>query len=121
MNELFFNIFFPFQLQFLDTSIFVLSLVFLEEILVVLPVIDPPVLQMLEQLKLVEKNPIGGCRLSSQGRRDLNRIACQNLDMCNTDFYIQLLSTITKKMCFCEENPIFGLTHTHDTPCVFFR
>ena len=71
MNELFFNIFFPFQLQFLDTSIFVLPLVFPEEILVVLPV-----LQMLEQLKLVEKNPIGGCRLSSQGRQDLNRIAC---------------------------------------------
>ena len=34
-------------------------------------------LQNLEQLKLVEKDPNGGRRLSSQGRRDLDRIAAQ--------------------------------------------
>merc|ERR1712038_1229027 len=34
-------------------------------------------LQTLEQLKLVEKDPNGGRRLSSQGRRDLDRIAAQ--------------------------------------------
>merc|ERR1719273_2224259 len=34
-------------------------------------------LQSLEQLKLVEKDPNGGRRLSSQGRRDLDRIAAQ--------------------------------------------
>ena len=34
-------------------------------------------LQSLESLKLVEKDPNGGRRLSSQGRRDLDRIAAQ--------------------------------------------
>ena len=34
-------------------------------------------LQSLEALKLVEKDPNGGRRLSSQGRRDLDRIAAQ--------------------------------------------
>merc|ERR1712107_864908 len=34
-------------------------------------------LQTLESLKLVEKDPNGGRRLSSQGRRDLDRIAAQ--------------------------------------------
>merc|ERR1712121_486532 len=34
-------------------------------------------LQNLEQLKLVEKDPNGGRRLSSQGRRDLDRIPAQ--------------------------------------------
>merc|ERR1712080_411183 len=34
-------------------------------------------LQALEQLKLVEKDPNGGRRLTSQGRRDLDRIAAQ--------------------------------------------
>ena len=34
-------------------------------------------LQTLEQLKLVEKDPNGGRRLTSQGRRDLDRIAAQ--------------------------------------------
>merc|ERR1712241_782515 len=34
-------------------------------------------LQTLEQLKLVEKDPNGGRRLSSQGRRDMDRIAAQ--------------------------------------------
>merc|ERR1711997_1236437 len=34
-------------------------------------------LQNLEQLKLVEKDPNGGRRLTSQGRRDLDRIAAQ--------------------------------------------
>merc|ERR1712010_127903 len=34
-------------------------------------------LQALEQLKLVEKDSNGGRRLSSQGRRDLDRIAAQ--------------------------------------------
>merc|ERR1712213_196290 len=34
-------------------------------------------LQNLEQLKLVEKDPNGGRRMSSQGRRDLDRIAAQ--------------------------------------------
>jgi small subunit ribosomal protein S19e len=36
-------------------------------------------LQTLEQLKLVEKDPNGGRRLTSQGRRDLDRIAAQVL------------------------------------------
>ncbi|CAI9737776.1 ribosomal S19 [Octopus vulgaris] len=35
------------------------------------------VLQALENLKLVEKDPNGGRRLTSQGRRDLDRIASQ--------------------------------------------
>merc|ERR1711976_238147 len=35
------------------------------------------VLQTLEGLKLVEKDPNGGRRLTSQGRRDLDRIASQ--------------------------------------------
>merc|ERR1739842_197027 len=39
--------------------------------------IAPKGLQNLEQLKLVEKDPNGGRRLSSQGRRDLDRIAAQ--------------------------------------------
>ena len=34
-------------------------------------------LQTLEQLKIVEKDPNGGRRLTSQGRRDLDRIAAQ--------------------------------------------
>ena len=34
-------------------------------------------LQSLEGLKLVEKDPNGGRRLTSQGRRDLDRIAAQ--------------------------------------------
>ena len=34
-------------------------------------------LQTLEQLKMVEKDPNGGRRLTSQGRRDLDRIAAQ--------------------------------------------
>merc|ERR1711974_248014 len=34
-------------------------------------------LQTLEKLKLVEKDPNGGRRLSSQGQRDLDRIANQ--------------------------------------------
>merc|ERR1711996_219611 len=34
-------------------------------------------LQNLEALKLVEKDPNGGRRLTSQGRRDLDRIAAQ--------------------------------------------
>merc|ERR1712227_722181 len=34
-------------------------------------------LQTLEQLKMVEKDPNGGRRLSSQGRRDMDRIAAQ--------------------------------------------
>lgn len=34
-------------------------------------------LQTLEQLKLVEKDPNGGRRLTAQGRRDLDRIAAQ--------------------------------------------
>ncbi|KAL4229157.1 40S ribosomal protein S19 [Mactra antiquata] len=34
-------------------------------------------LKSLEQLKLVEKDPNGGRRLTSQGRRDLDRIAAQ--------------------------------------------
>jgi small subunit ribosomal protein S19e len=34
-------------------------------------------LQTLEQLKLVEKDPNGGRRMSPQGRRDLDRIAAQ--------------------------------------------
>ena len=34
-------------------------------------------LQTLESLKWVEKDPTGGRRLSSQGRRDLDRIAAQ--------------------------------------------
>ena len=34
-------------------------------------------LQTLEQLKWVEKDPNGGRRLTSQGRRDLDRIAAQ--------------------------------------------
>ena len=34
-------------------------------------------LQSLESLKLVEKDPNGGRRLTSQGRRDLDRIAAQ--------------------------------------------
>ena len=34
-------------------------------------------LQALESLKLVEKDPNGGRRLTSQGRRDLDRIAAQ--------------------------------------------
>lgn len=34
-------------------------------------------LQTLESLKLVEKDPNGGRRLTSQGRRDLDRIAAQ--------------------------------------------
>merc|ERR1712077_29098 len=40
-------------------------------------VIARKALQTLEQLKLVEKDPNGGRRLSSQGRRDLDRIAAQ--------------------------------------------
>ncbi len=35
------------------------------------------VMQSLEGLKLVEKDPNGGRRLTSQGRRDLDRIASQ--------------------------------------------
>lgn len=35
------------------------------------------VLQSLEEMKLVEKDPNGGRKLSSQGRRDLDRIAAQ--------------------------------------------
>ena len=34
-------------------------------------------LQALEQLKLVEKDSNGGRKLTSQGRRDLDRIAAQ--------------------------------------------
>jgi small subunit ribosomal protein S19e len=34
-------------------------------------------LQTLEQLKWVEKDPSGGRKLTSQGRRDLDRIAAQ--------------------------------------------
>merc|ERR1739846_294695 len=34
-------------------------------------------LQTLEQLKMVEKDPNGGRRLSSQGRRDMDRISAQ--------------------------------------------
>ena len=34
-------------------------------------------LQALEQLKLVEKDANGGRKMSSQGRRDLDRIAAQ--------------------------------------------
>jgi len=34
-------------------------------------------LQALESLKLVEKDPNGGRKMSSQGRRDLDRIAAQ--------------------------------------------
>nr|CAJ17209.1 ribosomal protein S19e [Eucinetus sp. APV-2005] len=34
-------------------------------------------LQSLEQLKLIEKHPEGGRRITSQGRRDLDRIAAQ--------------------------------------------
>jgi small subunit ribosomal protein S19e len=34
-------------------------------------------LQTLESLKMVEKDPNGGRRLTSQGRRDLDRIAAQ--------------------------------------------
>ena len=34
-------------------------------------------LQTLEQLKLVEKDPNGGRRMTSQGKRDLDRIAAQ--------------------------------------------
>ncbi len=34
-------------------------------------------LQSLEQMKLIEKDPNGGRRLSSQGRRDMDRIAAQ--------------------------------------------
>ena len=34
-------------------------------------------LQTLEQLKMVEKDPNGGRRITSQGRRDLDRIAAQ--------------------------------------------
>ena len=34
-------------------------------------------LQTLEAMKWVEKDPNGGRRLSSQGRRDLDRIAAQ--------------------------------------------
>lgn len=34
-------------------------------------------LQSLEQLKLIEKAPLGGRKLTSQGRRDLDRIAAQ--------------------------------------------
>ena len=36
-------------------------------------------LQNLEALKLVEKDPNGGRKMSSQGRRDLDRIAAQVL------------------------------------------
>lgn len=39
--------------------------------------IQRKVLQGLESLKIVEKDPSGGRRLSSQGRRDLDRIAAQ--------------------------------------------
>ena len=35
------------------------------------------VLQSLEQLKLIEKAPNGGRKMTSQGRRDLDRIAAQ--------------------------------------------
>ncbi|XP_060692874.1 small ribosomal subunit protein eS19-like [Hemiscyllium ocellatum] len=35
------------------------------------------VLQALEGLKMVEKDPNGGCRLTLQGQRDLDRIAGQ--------------------------------------------
>jgi small subunit ribosomal protein S19e len=34
-------------------------------------------LQTLESVKMVEKDPKGGRRLTSQGRRDLDRIAAQ--------------------------------------------
>ena len=34
-------------------------------------------LQSLEALKLVEKDPNGGRKMTSQGRRDLDRIAAQ--------------------------------------------
>ncbi|CAN7978637.1 unnamed protein product, partial [Ixodes persulcatus] len=34
-------------------------------------------LQALEQLKLVEQDPSGGRKLTSQGRKDLDRIAAQ--------------------------------------------
>ena len=36
-------------------------------------------MQNLEALKLVEKDPNGGRKMSSQGRRDLDRIAAQVL------------------------------------------
>jgi len=38
------------------------------------------VLQSLEGLKLVEKDPNGGRRLTAQGRKDLDRIAAQVKD-----------------------------------------
>ncbi|KAJ8315837.1 hypothetical protein KUTeg_006281 [Tegillarca granosa] len=42
-----------------------------------IPSISRRVLQSLESLKLVEKDPNGGRRLTNQGRKDLDRIAAQ--------------------------------------------
>ena len=41
------------------------------------PSVSRKALQALEGLKLVEKAPTGGRRLTTQGRRDLDRIAAQ--------------------------------------------
>lgn len=41
------------------------------------PSVSRKVLQSLESMKMVEKDPTGGRRLSSNGRRDLERIASQ--------------------------------------------
>ncbi|KAG8034542.1 hypothetical protein G9C98_007618 [Cotesia typhae] len=46
-------------------------------------------LQSLEQLKLIEKTPLGGRKLTSQGRRDLDRIAAQIKAKCKKQMKLQ--------------------------------
>ncbi|XP_074113531.1 small ribosomal subunit protein eS19 [Cotesia typhae] len=46
-------------------------------------------LQSLEQLKLIEKTPMGGRKLTSQGRRDLDRIAAQVKAKCKKQLKLQ--------------------------------
>merc|ERR1711874_118597 len=50
-------------------------------------------LQALEGLKLVEKDPNGGRRLTRQGRRDLDRIAAQIKNKAKEDAAAKLIVT----------------------------
>merc|ERR1712114_119490 len=60
-------------------------------------------LQALEGLKLAEKDPNGGRRLTSQGRRDLDRIAAQiqhlSCQMCSKDIHIHSICIHMCKDC----------------------
>ncbi|KAK3876975.1 hypothetical protein Pcinc_018264 [Petrolisthes cinctipes] len=50
-------------------------------------------MQTLESLKLIEKAPNGGRRLTSQGHRDLDRIAAQMKATSKTKSYVPVLTT----------------------------